>query len=374
MNIKIPLERLSVPFSFLKDVIHLDARVLHYAQNKKIHTLGDFMQMDINDISGKTLYNDVRFFQNYIIEKSNTIYREYKRQNIHAKIQKIKLDSVTHLNETSCPRLLCQKLYKSGITTLEQVKCLNTFDFQFLGFSFTEIKEIYGVLENPNKIKDEEYLNKYPDNILQYSNYFICLFGDNLFGIKRKTIIDCVQRVAFNLHRDINLDLKHDKELLIQVCNSPVIKMKLKKQIALCISNNPYITIKDLSIKLAIEESVIYFLLPVLLESSKIYNENEHLRCMKFSEYLNRLEPENQKIILKRIDGLTYEQIANILNVSRTTIGNRISAILKKAHQYIFYEDRYIIDLDKFNSFNEFNQLTGLNKESYFYLLNQHKI
>ena len=336
MNIKIPLERLSVPFSFLKDVIHLDARVLHYAQNKKIHTLGDFMQMDINDISGKTLYNDVRFFQNYIIEKSNTIYREYKRQNIHAKIQKIKLDSVTHLNETSCPRLLCQKLYKSGITTLEQVKCLNTFDFQFLGFSFTEIKEIYGVLENPNKIKDEEYLNKYPDNILQYSDYFICLFGDNLY--------------------------------------SPVIKMKLKKQIALCISNNPYITIKDLSIKLAIEESVIYFLLPVLLESSEIYNENEHLRCMKFSEYLNRLEPENQKIILKRIDGLTYEQIANILNVSRTTIGNRISAILKKAHQYIFYEDRYIIDLDKFNSFNEFNQFTGLNKESYFYLLNQHKI
>ena len=362
---------LSIPFDFLLKHIHINTEVIHYAISKNVYTLGDFINLKENINNKSKLQDNVLFFQRYILENVNALYTKYQLENINIKINNLKSDKSTLLKNTSCPRVIYQKLYKHNIKTIDQVRCLNDIELQTIGFSSSNIEKLHIFLNDNNndRLANKKYKTQYSDNIIKYSESVIQKLGNNPF-VKIQTVIRCVNKIFSKANIDFDVDNLQDVEMQKIICNSPLLKNQIKRAIAKCISANKHIAIDDLLFQLHmdINTNIILDFLHELIMSSDVYTENDKYRCIKFPEYIETLNSVQKYIITEKANGNTYKQISRVLNVSDATIGNHISKILKKAYKHVFYEDAYNQDSNQYKSIKDFCTTEKLGVLSYFYL------
>ncbi|MGL4292159.1 MAG: RNA polymerase sigma factor [Bacteroidales bacterium] len=140
-------------------------------------------------------------------------------------------------------------------------------------------------------------------------------YGTGL-GYKHDDVNDAIQEVFINLHCNKNLTIQAEtlKFYLLRSVKNKLIDMERVKKIT-----SPW------------EEHAHEFDLQLSIEEDYIHRENmDHIR-RQVSSVLDQLTPHQKEIVyLRYIEGLEYDQIAELLNMNVQTVRGQVFKSMQK--------------------------------------------
>jgi len=183
----------------------------------------------------------------------------------------------------------------------------------------------------------EKYVEE--NNERAFSSLFTLIASDlHSYGVSlgynSDDVNDAIQDVFINLHCNKKTNIKGDtiKFYLLRSVKNRLIDMDRMRKPVSELSNN----MVDFSIQLSIEDE---------------YIDREHIHLVKeqVSEILNQLTAHQKEIVyLRYIEGLEYDQIADILNLNVQNIRGQVFKALQKLRKLSPQEQTSILILALF--------------------------